>query len=339
MDKLGHERNQELNFRTVGDLNATIIKGLTNVPRDIDLIVGIPRSGLLAATLLATYLELPLTDVEGFIHNRLLSTGRTRSSNVNFEWNADIRVLVVDDSVNTGETLRTTREKLRLSGKNILFCGIYVTPSARRLVDLYFEVCTQPRFFQWNIMHHGFLSEVCMDIDGVICRDPLPDENDDGAHYKLFLSNVEPLFVPRQRVKYLVTNRLEKYRADTVAWLSKYGVKYDHLIMMDLATMEDRLRVGNHAAQKAKVYLKSETNLFIESSLNQAKAIASISGKPVLCIENWSLITPDYQLRHLKFHLRNLYHKYGYKLPLLTSVWRLINFRRYRQLTGRSNGV
>jgi len=178
-----------------------------------------------------------------------------------------------------------------------------------------------------------------MDIDGVLCRDPSPDENDDGERYKLFLSEVEPLFVPRQRVKYLVTNRLEKYRADTVAWLSKYEVRYDHLVMMDLATKEERVRTGNHAAQKAQVYVKSETALFIESSLSQARAIASMSGKPVLCIENWSLVTPDYQLHHFKFHLQNLYHKYGYKFPFLIYMWRLLNYRRHKRFFNQSSGV
>ena len=38
-----------MNYRTISDLNQVILKRLHIIPRDIDLIVGIPRSGMFPA--------------------------------------------------------------------------------------------------------------------------------------------------------------------------------------------------------------------------------------------------------------------------------------------------
>ena len=64
-----------MNYRSVADLNETLTSRLSVIPRDIDLVVGIPRSGMLAANLLALHLNLPVIDVEGFIEGRRLGCG------------------------------------------------------------------------------------------------------------------------------------------------------------------------------------------------------------------------------------------------------------------------
>ena len=56
-----------MNYRSVNDLNHCIVANLHRLPRDIDLVVGIPRSGVLAASLIALHLNLPLVDLDGFI--------------------------------------------------------------------------------------------------------------------------------------------------------------------------------------------------------------------------------------------------------------------------------
>ena len=51
-----------MNFRSVSDMDRVIREKLSLIPSDVELIVGVPRSGMLPATLLAVYLNLPLTD-------------------------------------------------------------------------------------------------------------------------------------------------------------------------------------------------------------------------------------------------------------------------------------
>ena len=53
-----------MNFITFEELGECIYTNISKVPRNVDLIVGIPRSGTLAANLLALYLNLPFTDID-----------------------------------------------------------------------------------------------------------------------------------------------------------------------------------------------------------------------------------------------------------------------------------
>ena len=64
-----------MNYRSVADLNRSIVSWLPSLPGDIELIVGVPRSGLLAANLLALHRNLPLTDIDGLLAGRIFESG------------------------------------------------------------------------------------------------------------------------------------------------------------------------------------------------------------------------------------------------------------------------
>jgi orotate phosphoribosyltransferase len=140
-------------------------------------------------------------------------------------------------------------------------------------------------------MHCWILEHSCVDIDGVLCRDPTEEENDDGPMYEDFLVNAEPLLIPSAPVGWLVTCRLEKYRDLTEQWLANHGVIYRELIMMDLPSKAARIAAGSHARFKAEVYANTNAKLFIESSAWQAYEIANRTGKPVFCLETRRMVT------------------------------------------------
>ena len=286
-----------MHYRSVADLNDDIVGGLHLIPPDVDLVVGIPRSGLLAGLMMALALNVPVADVEGFIVGRMLSTGRTRRREL-FDSNPHraSRVLVVDDSADTGNSIRETRERLTtaLPGVRFSFCVIYATAPRCAGVDIVFRVVPQPRVFQWNVMHHNMLARCCVDIDGVLCADPTERENDDGEEYLRFLLNAPPLHTPTRRIGWLVTSRLAKYRAETEAWLKHRGIEYGELVMLDLPSREARLRAGAHATFKADTYGRmSGALLFIESEREQARKICRLAGKPVLSLGSQELFTPE----------------------------------------------
>ena len=52
------------------------------------------------------------------------------------------------------------------------------------------------------------------------------------------------------------------------------------------------------AALKASVYKSMHYFLFIESSLYQAQKINQLTGKPVLCTENFQMITDSESILH-----------------------------------------
>lgn len=286
-----------MNYRSISNLNTTIVNNIHRVPRDVDVIVGIPRSGLLAANILALHLNLPIADVDAFKSGRLLSSGPRhglRNRPVNRTTNR--KALIVDDSIASGRAMKEAR--LALEGVDsdceYVFAAVYATSESRSQVDLHFEICPLPRVFEWNIFHHSHLRRASVDIDGVLCRDPTEEENDDGPRYEDFISRVEPFHIPSLPVGQLVTCRLEKYRQATEAWLQQNQVEYSELIMMQYATKEERLRAGSHGRFKADVYRASPNVLFIESSLRQATEIARVSGKSVFCMENREMISPPF---------------------------------------------
>jgi uncharacterized HAD superfamily protein/adenine/guanine phosphoribosyltransferase-like PRPP-binding protein len=283
-----------LNYRSVADLNRCILENLHKVPQDIEMIVGIPRSGLLAANLIALHLNLPLADLETFIAGRNFMGGeRLRFSKT--AGKPVKNVLVVDDSVYSGFAMRKAKERILNCGirANFVYACVFLNADARGEVDLFFELCPIPRIFEWNLMHDSIIENACFDIDGVLCRDPTEDENDDGPKYRQFLSTVPPLIVPSVPIGHLVTSRLEKYRDLTEAWMAKHGIKYGKLVMTDYPDKATRVRDGKHGENKANYYRSTTSLLFVESSLHQAKTIVQLTGKSVFCTETREMLSPD----------------------------------------------
>lgn len=147
-----------------------------------------------------------------------------------------------------------------------------------------------PRLFQWNYLNHAVAGRACFDIDGVLCFDPSEEQNDDGPKYVDFLLHARPLYIPGYKIAALVTSRLEKYRPQTEQWLRENGVQYDKLYMLNVASKEERIRLGCHADFKAETYKRlDDCILFVESNSRQARQIAekaesrSSARKPTKC--------------------------------------------------------
>jgi uncharacterized HAD superfamily protein len=199
---------------------------------------------------------------------------------------------VVDDSIASGSAMVEVKESLKhLESKfDIKYCAVYIIPGKEKMVDYFFETVPLPRYFQWNILNHTTLEKACFDIDGVLCADPLPEQNDDGPKYIDFILNAPPLFIPGSKIGTIVTSRLEKYRKETETWLKANNIKYNDLVMLDLPNMEARQRANNHGDHKAKAYMAKPYVLFVESEYHQAVEINRLSKKPVLCTENFEMI-------------------------------------------------
>ena len=273
-----------MNFRSIDDLNKLIKSRLPYIPQ-VDAIIGIPRSGMIPASLIALYLGKPLYTVDQFYQGGYINfTERIKSHKPSIIK----RVLVIDDSCNTGNCLRQVRDVLLKWSRSIeiLYAAVYVTEQASKMVDFYFEICPLPRVFEWNIMDHDILARSCVDMDGVLCIDPTPEQNDDGDGYLEFIRTAKPLFTPQHKIKAIVTSRLEKYRKPTEQWLSDHKINYDTLYMMNYKTAEERRAANRYAEYKAELYENTKATLFIESEVWQAKSIHSKTFKPVYCLGN-----------------------------------------------------
>lgn len=283
-----------MNFKSFGDLARDIATNLWKVPRDIDLVIGIPRSGLMAASILALQLNKRFCDIRAFVENRPLATGHTRRPDGEFTHPHDARrVLVLDDSVDSGSSIAAARAELAplAAGRELVFGAVYVHTHSAGHVELALERVEMPRVFAWNLFHRVELQNFCVDIDGVLCGDPSGAENDDGQRYAAFLANARPMARPSYPIGHLVSSRLERYRQHTVDWLDAHGIRFNHLHLLDLPSAAERRRQGCHARFKAEVYRSlEESTLFIESEPAQAAEIARLSGKPVLDYANQRIV-------------------------------------------------
>lgn len=289
-----------MHYRSIADMNNRIIRNLWQVPPDAEVIVGIPRSGLLAANILALHLNLPLTDVDGLCDGRLFRTGKRVTRGMADDLLASPRhVVVVDDCVSLGNELGKVRARLEEADlpHRLTYLCVYAFPEGVHHADVVLETVPRPMCFEWSFLHSDVLGQVCLDIDGVLCVDPTKDEDDDGPRYAEFLRCARPLFVPTAEVGALVTSRLERYREPTEAWLREHGIRYRQLIMMDVPEGQSRTEGNRHVAFKARAYEETGAQLFVESSPGLALHLAEATGRPVLSLATNEMIAPSLSTR------------------------------------------
>lgn len=277
---------KKYHYRNIKNMIETINKNLKFLPSDFDLIVGVPRSGMIPAYAIALFLNKRVCSLDEFFKKNIPSKGeRPINRDINIK-----KVLIVDDSINTGRANKILLDKIKennIEGIDIKTLVIYGTENSKNRVDYCFEIVKTPRVFEWNYLNHMHSSSWCFDIDGVLCVDPTPEQNDDGPRYIDFILNAKPLHIPSYKIYALVTSRLEKYRKETEVWLKNNGVQYEYLFMLDLPSKEERQRLKAHASYKAKVYNQlPKATMFIESETKQAKEISLLTGKPCISVED-----------------------------------------------------
>ena len=274
-----------LTYKTYQNLMLDIKNNISKIPNDIDLVIGIPRSGMIPAYMIGLMLSKQVCSLYEFLSEdfKVKSTYRVK-------FLAEVKnVLIVDDSINEGRASEESKKLImdaKLNEKyNIKYMAIYYRDeSYKKHIDIALQQVSSPRVFQWNYLNHIFLEDAAYDIDGVLCQDPTNEENDDGGKYKHFILNAKPLYIPQYKIPYIITSRLSKYEKETREWLSKNNVKYDHLIMLSGYTAEERRKLNLHSKFKADNYKKlKDIQLFIESDRNQAQEISRLSGKLCFC--------------------------------------------------------
>ena len=304
-----------MNFRSYSDLIALVRRNLWRLPHDIDLVVHVPRSGILPAAQIALQRNLPILSLDEYLvgaEDAARFSARERRGAGGHRG----RVLVVDDSVGDGGALARVRAALAdhpdAGHRPVSVLAVYWSGVAVEGLDYWFERLPRPRLFEWNALHHEGVANFCVDIDGVLCRDPTRAENDDGPAYARFLREADLLVAPTHEIGWLISNRLERYRAQTEDWLARHGIRYRELILLDGVSAETRRRAGAHGWFKGRIYRELPAELFIESEPFQARDIAQIAVKPVLCTGTWSLCRPDMnRIEQHAIHAQGLMRRAG----------------------------
>lgn len=306
-----------IEYRSLSDMNEAILRNLYKIPSDIDLVVGIPRSGMLPANLIALYLNKPYVDIDSYIEGRVYSSG-DRGRKVPM---GDFKkVLIVDDSIQFGRAQEKAIQKLdaiKMRNRPTYIYGVvYASSVGKEKVDFYCEEIEGIRAFQWNLFQHkAIIPHSCFDIDGVLC--PNPEIDDDGPLYTAYISSAPLLYKPSVEIDTIVTTRLEKYRDVTEKWLRSNDIRYKRLVMLDMPSKEERTRWGRHGFFKGEIYKDSDCWLFIESSRLQAEEIVRVSNKPVFCIETFSMMNDEQALMKEKIR-----HNWKEIKVLIKTIWK-----------------
>lgn len=267
-----------INFRTIDDMRLTVLRDL--IPQfaskyKLKGIWGVPRSGMLPASIIATHLHLPL----GMASSPHLAGGlrskRHQRPGGNFH-------LLVEDCTGGGGGINSAYQQLHAQlNEPILRVAAYSTSQGSKHLDYYGELLEQPRLFEWNWLNSDIITNTMTDMDGVLCEDH-GDIVDGDPRYLDFLQDAKPLYTPTFPLGTIITARLEQHRGVTEAWLRQHGIQYKELIMHPAKTPAERRSRPDYGAWKGTFYQESDHALFVESSIIQARRIAE-TGKPVLC--------------------------------------------------------
>ena len=246
-------------------------------------VVGIPNSGMVPAHIIASRCGLPVVDLESYLN----TGGRFRPSrHLSREMIPNPtkgKVLVIDDSIYAGMTMKWAEGELRshaaMQGMEYELAAIY--SSMISIPYSYFRVIDSPRMFEWNWLHNTTLTDCLVDLDGLICEDPRERIGEDD--YASWIPRAKPRHLPKVRLGVIVSARLEKYQEPTEQWLRDHSIVFHELFLID-STAEERESRNLYVEHKARCYQNSQAHIFIESDHGQAKQISRRTKRPVLCM-------------------------------------------------------
>ena len=266
------------NFVTIEELAKWTCEWVKTFPSTYDIIIGIPRSGLLVSCIVAVRLGKPLSTPELFCQKKYW-TGQESNSSQEFK-----NILLIDDSISSGATLERSLGLLRscCNDLNITRAVLIVSEESKSLVDFYYKLIPQPRLFEWNMLHikRGI---TVSDFDGVICENCPEGVDSDEQLYLAWIKNAKPYLIPAFEIDAIVSSRLEKYRYLTQEWLAKHGVRYNKLVLWDVQSKQER--EGKFAKYKIEEILKIKPVIIWESNYIQAQQIWKATKIPTLCTD------------------------------------------------------
>ncbi len=253
------------------------------LPADVDAIIGVPRSGMIPASIIAASLHLPLYSISDSGVTECGSGARFKDAPSEFK-----NALLVDDTLNRGLAMGKAKailDDLGVPSDRYTTACVYATPMNKELIDIFAKPLPNPHRLEWNFFNSIYVSTTAFDIDGILCPDVPNSMDDDGEKYIEYLKNAPVKYPIRLNpAGFLVTARLEKYRDVTEEWLEKNGILYNKLIMGPWDSNEEREVKGVVAEWKSEFYKNAtDIEMFVESSDCIASQISRLAEKPVIC--------------------------------------------------------
>ena len=265
-------------FVSFEEMTAWSLEWADRLPRP-DLVIAVPRSGLLPGVIVALRKGVPLSTPEIPPGSEWASSHIPRSETH--------RILLVDDSVATGKSLADAKAIVQESYPSALIetAALIVSKESKDLVDYAGITIESPRVFEWNFLHSK-KGKAAFDLDGVIAEEPEQGLREDDTRYRAWIRAAKPFLIPTYTIDVIISNRPESVREETEVWLKKYGVQYTDLI---LAPEESH---GGKHAHKTAILRATKPDIFFESSPSEAATISREARVPVLCVPERKIYNP-----------------------------------------------
>jgi len=257
-----------------------------NLPVDITGVVGIPRSGMLPASVIATHLHLPLGEFNNGRINWLANGWRSQ------QLRPGEKLLFIDDTVYNGHTLSRVRN---VFGDEHVYACVYARPQTaiKSIFDICYRLVPFIHFLEWNLIN-GCLAngEVTYHLKSII-RDGIGCDFDGVIVHDEMTKGVlhTPYLIPkRSPVPLVITGRGVDEMEPTLQLIAKYKINIRQIIMRPLHVPNNLYDIAKWKASVFKQF--PNLGVYVESSAYQSQIIAEEleeTGQYVLCIEDGHL--------------------------------------------------
>lgn len=247
------------------------------LPRNYDVVIGVPRAGMIIAGIISLEHNKPLATVDSLIQGKVwLPEELTMPDSLR-------TVLLVDDTIGRGKAMQPIIQQLKEHNYKVI-TGSLICSGKR---PDYFYKYLLPSTLEWDCADRGsFDMKIATDMDGILCEDCPPELDTDDNKYLQWLNTALPLIIPQCTLNVIISDRLEKYRVATEAWLNHYGIKYNHLELCSFSKVERDSRRGQH---KIGVLLRIQPDVMLESNPELARLLQRSTGITTICPWNkWS---------------------------------------------------
>lgn len=235
-----------------------------------DAVIGIARSGLIPASIVAVMNHLPLWMVSPYSRTFGPASSGFRLADPGTE--KPKRPILIDDTTSSGNSLRIAQAVLKDRGVDVAARAVVLcSPSTRDKVDFCCAIYEKPHYLEWCFANTFWAAEMAYDMDGIICADDAPD-----------IITAAPLYLPKVNPAVIISARPDTVREITMQWLRRHGVRVAELVMWPGPRLEnDKAKIAVWKAEQLKA--RRPIRIYAESDPEIARMVAEMANIPVLC--------------------------------------------------------
>ena len=255
---------------TVQQLNEMARKVASSL-RPRSHIVAIPRSGMLPASIMAT-----LTD--GQLWQKTKDRIEPVGSGLRYDRLVEdpAMVYLVDDSIWSGMAMGRAAEAIhkKWPKAHIERIALISHSDAVRKVEQFHSVYNH-HFFEWNYANGPFAGRIAWDMDGILCEDfTAGDVKTETKYLKAMWQMPTTTIRPVKHPLTIITARPERFRLETMKWLTASRFRVENLIMAPWTDIDghDADKVARWKADEFNKLLDEKT-IYVESDRSLAHGI------------------------------------------------------------------